>query len=106
MPDAAFHAITAGTAWLRMAARPPVRLMPGAAILLPTGAPHALSSEPAGPLVPWAELTAGPGYEESRLIAVGSPPTQTRVLCATYRYDPAVSTPLFTLLPEVMHVPA
>ena len=80
--------------------------MPGDAILLPNGTPHALSSEPAGPLVPWAHVAVGPGYEASRFIEVGTPPTQTRIPCASYRYDPAVSTPLFSLLPEVMHVPA
>jgi AraC-like DNA-binding protein len=31
---------------------------------------------------------------------------RTRILCVSYHHDPAVTTPLLTLLPEVVHVPA
>jgi AraC-like DNA-binding protein len=104
--DAAFHAITAGTAWLRVTGHSPVRLMPGDVVLFPTGAAHALASEQEGPLTPWASLAADPRYEHSRSIEIGTRPSRTRILCAAYQHDRVVSTPVFALLPSVMHVPA
>jgi AraC-like DNA-binding protein len=37
---------------------------------------------------------------------VGTGTIQTRILCASYHQDPAVTLPLLTLLPDVLHVPA
>ena len=104
--DAAFHAVTTGTAWLRVDGRPPVRMMPGDVVLFPTGAGHALASAERGPLTPWAQLAAHPRYQASRAIEIGSPPARTQILCASYQHDPIVQTSVFTLLPDVMHVPA
>src|SRR5919206_297442 len=50
---AAFHAVTAGIAWLRVGASEPVQLMPGDLLLLPTGAGHRLSAEPRGRCAPF-----------------------------------------------------
>src|SRR5947207_15782038 len=47
-PGAAFHAIAAGTCWLRVDGQPPRRLMPGDVVLLPTGIEHDLVSDPGG----------------------------------------------------------
>jgi AraC-like DNA-binding protein len=57
-------------------------------------------------LTPWAQLAAGDGYAQNRAIEIGTPPARTQILCASYRHDRAVSTPVFGLLPDVMHVPA
>src|SRR5215813_1553151 len=53
LPGAAFHAITSGTAWLRVGESEPLQLMPGDVVLLPAGAPHRLVSEPDGRGVPF-----------------------------------------------------
>src|SRR5262245_8582076 len=53
LPGAAFHAITSGTAWLRVGDNKPLQLMPGDVFLLPAGAGHRLSSEPNGRCVPF-----------------------------------------------------
>ena len=37
---------------------------------------------------------------------LGAGPGQTRILCASYHQDPAVTVPLLTLLPDVLHIPA
>ncbi len=42
---ASFHAVTAGTGWLRVPGEAPRQLMHGDLLLLPTGMTHALSSE-------------------------------------------------------------
>ena len=52
-PGAAFHAITSGTAWLRVNKDEPLQLMPGDVFLLPAGARHRLSYEPRGSCVPF-----------------------------------------------------
>src|SRR5690242_67104 len=46
VPGAAFHAVTDGLAWLRIAGRADTRLMPGDVVLLPTGIAHVLASAP------------------------------------------------------------
>ncbi|WP_133977714.1 AraC family transcriptional regulator [Kribbella voronezhensis] len=106
VPGAAFHAITAGTAWLRLPGRREVRLMPGDVVLLPTGVEHALSSERDGALEPFDHAAAERALAADGVLHVGAQPSRTRILCASYRHDPAVATPLLTLLPEVMHIAA
>lgn len=106
VPGAAFHAITAGTAWLRLPGSPDVRLMPGDIVLLPSGAKHALSSDQSGALEPFDHLAAEQALTEGGVLRVGSQPGRTRILCASYRHDPAVTTPLLTLLPDLVHIPA
>jgi AraC-like DNA-binding protein len=101
---AAFHAVTAGTAWLRLPGRPPVRLMPGDVVLLPTGAEHGLAGDPDGPLEPFDHAASKRALAAGGRLDVGPPPARTRILCASYRHDPAVTTPLFTLLPEMIHM--
>jgi AraC-like DNA-binding protein len=106
VPGAAFHAIIAGTAWLRVRGRADVRLMPGDVVLLPTGSAHALSSERDGTLVPFDHIAAEQALAAGDVLHIGTEPVHTRILCASYRHDPAVTTPLFTLLPEVVHIAA
>src|SRR3954465_14220389 len=52
-PGAAFHAITAGTCWLRLDESAPLQLMPGAVVLLPTGPGHDMVSSPDGRARPY-----------------------------------------------------
>ncbi len=103
-PGAAFHAVTAGVAWVGLPGRPPIRLMPGDVVLLPTGTEHSLSGDPdasAGPHED-AEITR----EDGGVYRVGSGPVRTRILCAHYEHDPAVSNRVLASLPEVVHVRA
>ncbi|WP_322751945.1 MULTISPECIES: AraC family transcriptional regulator [unclassified Frankia] len=106
IPGAAFHAITAGTAWLRVPDRPSVQLMPGDVVLLPTGTAHGLSGDRTGPLEPFDHAAAHRARVAGGRLDIGTQPARTRILCASYRHDPAVTTPLLTLLPDVVHIPA
>lgn len=103
---AAFHAVTEGTAWLHRAGQPGLRLMPGDVVLLPTGLAHALVSEPGAETVPFSQLVAVQCVTPGGEVTIGDGTPQTRIMCAHYHQDPAVSLPLFTLLPEVLHIPA
>jgi AraC-like DNA-binding protein len=106
VPGAAFHAIATGTAWLRMPSGPAVQLMPGDVVLLPGGAPHRLSGDREGPVIPFDHVAAEQAMPVGGVLQVGAAPVRTRILCASYRQDPAAGTRLFSLLPQVVHVPA
>jgi len=106
VPGAAFHAVTDGLAWLCVAGRADTRLMPGDVVLLPTGIAHILASAPGAGTMPFDHAAAERALAAGESLRLGTGPGQTRVLCASYRQDPAVTVPLLTLLPDVLHIPA
>ncbi len=112
VPGAAFHAITDGTAWLCVHGNPGVhddpgiRLMPGDILLLPAGTAHVLASSPDAHTQPFDHLAAEQALAAGGELTVGTGTIQTRILCASYHQDPAVTLPLLTLLPDVLHIPA
>jgi len=106
LPGAAFHAVTAGIAWLRVPGRAPLRLMPGDVVLLPTGSEHSLSSGPDVISRPCDRIAAEQARAEGGVLRLGTGPVQTHVLCAGYEHDPAISTQVLALLPEVVHIRA
>jgi AraC-like DNA-binding protein len=106
VPGAAFHAVTDGLAWLRVAGRPALRLMPGDVVLLPTGIAHVLASATDAVTVPFDHPAAERALAAGESLRLGTGPGQSRILCASYRQDPAVTVPLLTLLPDVLHIPA
>lgn len=106
VPGAAFHVVTAGVAWLTAADQPPVRLMPGDAVLLPTGVRHTLSSDLGVATTPFDHADADRALDAGRELVVGDEPATTRILCASYRHDPAGTIGTFALLPPVVHLPA
>jgi AraC-like DNA-binding protein len=106
VPGAAFHAVTDGTAWLLLAGRPGTRLMPGDVILLPTGLAHDLASGPDAERQPFDHLAAERALTSGDALHVGVGRAQTRIVCASYHQDPAITLPVLGLLPEVLHVPS
>lgn len=104
---AAFHAVTSGSAWIAVAGEDaPRQLLPGDVLLLPRGAAHALGSDPAAVARTNADRFDDYAITESGAVSIGSGPTRTHVLCAHYEQDPAVTTALLDLLPDVVHVHA
>lgn len=106
IPGAAFHAVTAGVAWLRLPDQPPIKLMPGDVVLLPTGIEHSLAGDPDSVARPHDHDTVEGARDEDGMYRFGSGPVRTHILCASYEHDPAVSTQVLTLLPEVVHIHA
>ncbi len=102
--NAAFHAVTAGTVWLGLPDQTPIKLQPGDVVLLPSGSEHRLASD--------AESMNRPHRQsefrqtDGGLVQIGTGPVQAHVLCAHYRYDPAVSIQVLGLLPKVVHIRA
>jgi AraC-like DNA-binding protein len=105
-PDAAFHAVTAGTAWLALPGQDAIELMPGDVVLLPTGAAHVLASDPAA--LARTNERVFDDYEQAGAgsTRIGSGPTRTQIVCAHYAHDPIVTTQVLGTLPEVLHVRA
>jgi AraC-like DNA-binding protein len=109
VPGAAFHAVTDGTAWLRVRGTPGgagIRLLPGDIALLPAGTAHTLASAPDVRTRPFDHLAAEQALAAGGELTAGTGPARTRILCASYRQDPAVTLPLLSLLPDVLHIPA
>jgi AraC-like DNA-binding protein len=106
VPGAAFHAVTAGTAILTVEDRPPLRLMPGDAVLLPFGDDHVLASGTDASVRDFDHVRAEAAIADGVEIVVGDGPASTRVICASYRVDPAATVTPFAGLPRVLHVPA
>ena len=103
---AALHAVTAGTAWLRVTGRAPQQLMPGDVVLLPAGAPHVIASGATGPATALGPLLKTALLTDRGELEVGGAGGCTRFLCAGYDYDHEVARPLMSALPSVVHVPA
>lgn len=106
VPGAAFHAVTVGTAWLCITGRAPTRLMPGDVVLLSTGIGHVLASAPDADTVPFDHLAAEQALAAGGELNTGTGTPQTRILCASYQQEPAITLPLLSLLPEVLHIPS
>jgi AraC-like DNA-binding protein len=103
---ASFHAVTSGTAWLRVDKHTPLQLMPGDLLLLPAGVAHRLSSDSRGHCRPFDRSTKEELMTpEGQLELPGNGSVATFV-CAGYDYDLEVAQPLMSLLPDVLHVPA
>jgi AraC-like DNA-binding protein len=105
-PGAAFHAVTSGTAWLAAAGEPPRQLMPGDVVLLPSGTEHVLGSDAETVARTRPETSSAYEWSDSSAVRIGSGPTRTHILCAHYEYDPAISTQVFSLLPQLVHIRA
>jgi AraC-like DNA-binding protein len=103
---ASFHAVTSGTAWLRVDGQEPVQLMPGDLLLLPSGIAHRLSSEPKGRCRPFDRTMKEELMSPQGDLELGGRGAVTTFVCAGYDYDLDVAQPLMSLLPHVLHVPA
>src|SRR4051794_14703 len=105
-PGAAFHAITAGTCWLRLDGSAPLQLMPGDVVLLPTGIAHDMVSTPGGRTRAYDRVTKEELMTPDGDLLIAGPGATTRFICAAYDYDHEVAHPLLSLLPPVVHIPA
>jgi AraC-like DNA-binding protein len=105
VPGAAFHAVTAGVAYLVVDGRPPLQLLPGDLVLLAGGTPHVLAGRPDAATRPFDHVAAEAALDGGGELTVGEPPARTRILCASYHHDPAATLATFSLLPDVLNVP-
>jgi hypothetical protein len=105
-PGAAFHAITAGTCWLRLDGSAPLQLMPGDVVLLPIGSAHDMVSTPDGRARAYDRVTKEELMTDDGDLLIAGSGAATRFIGAAYDYDHDVAHPLLSLLPPVVHVRA
>jgi AraC-like DNA-binding protein len=103
---ASFHAVTSGTAWLRVAGCDPIQLMPGDLLLLPAGTGHRLSSEPRGRCRSFDRAMKERLMTPEGDLELAGHGAVTTFVCAAYEYDLDVAQPLMGLLPDALHIPA
>ncbi|MCU1403873.1 MAG: DNA-binding protein AraC-type [Glaciihabitans sp.] len=101
--DAVVYAVTAGIAYLTVDGDAARLLMTGDVVLLATGAAHALSSAPGADIHSCDVAAADDARRHGGVLRLGDGDTQTQILGASYSHDPAGSTPVFALLPPVIH---
>ncbi|WP_285474804.1 AraC family transcriptional regulator [Actinoplanes sp. NBRC 101535] len=104
--DAALYAVTAGTAYLTPDGEPERLLTPGDVVLLPTGVPHVLSSEPGVEVHACDTRAALQARRDGGLLRFGDGEAHTQILGAGYSHDAVTSVPVLTLLPDVIHIRA
>jgi AraC-like DNA-binding protein len=105
-PEAAVHAVIAGTCWLRVGDAAPVRLGPGDVVLFPTGIAHSLLSDPEVVGVRFDRDAKRAQMSEVGRLTLGGDGALTQILCAAYEYDHEVARPLVSALPATLHVTA
>ena len=101
--DAIVYAVTAGMAYLSIDGDAPRLLMTGDVIILATGAAHALSSAPGADIHSCDVAAADEARRRGDVLRLGDGDVHTQILGASYSHDPAGSTPVFALLPSVIH---
>lgn len=105
--DAVVYAVAAGTAYLTLDDDDPRLLMTGDVVILATGAAHTLSSAPGAPIHSCDVAAAADARRHGDVLrlgdAGGDDDVHTQILGASYSHDPAGSTPVFALLPPVVH---
>ncbi|CAO5242340.1 AraC family transcriptional regulator [Frankia sp. AgKG'84/4] len=105
-PGAIFHAVLAGSCWLRTAETAPRQLMPGDVVLLPTNHGHTLSSGPTTAAMALTQAAKIGLRADDGVVELPGEGAITRILCASYDYDHEVAQPLMSLLPRVLHLTA
>ena len=103
---AALHAVTSGTAWLRVDGQPALQLMPGDLLLLPSGIAYRLSSAPDARCRPFDRAMKEELMTPAGDLTLPGPGAVATFVCAGYDYDLDVAHTLMRLLPDVIHVPA
>ena len=101
---ATFHAITAGSCWVRLPGEAPRELLPGDVVLLPAGAPHVIASDRKGPARPWDRAAKANARAATGEIVLDGPGNSTQMVCASYDYDHAVAHPFLAALPPMLVV--
>jgi len=101
-PGASFHAITAGSCWIRVGARAPRELLAGEVVLLPRGTSHTVASAPTGATQPWDRAAKTEMRSATGEIVLDGAGASTQFICAAYDYDHDVAHPLLGLLPPVL----
>ncbi|MEO8334332.1 MAG: AraC family transcriptional regulator [bacterium] len=103
-PGATFHAVTAGSCWIRVPGESPRELLAGDVVLLPAGVAHTIASDASGPAKAWDRVAKARARNAAGEICLDGPGGSAHVICAAYDYDRDVAHPLLSLLPPTLFI--
>jgi AraC-like DNA-binding protein len=103
---AKFHLVLAGSCWLRLDDRPPVRLDGGDLVLLPRGDEHSLGDGTGLPSISLGELLQNSRSVDDLTLRIGGDGAVTRLLCGGFVLGVELPHSSVSLLPRVLLVDA
>ena len=103
---AKFHLVLAGSCWLTVDGRAPVRVGAGELVLLPAGDAHGLSDGTEAPSVSLDELLADQSPGDELTLRVGGDGELTRLLCGGFALGGDLPASAVSLLPPMVRVDA
>jgi hypothetical protein len=105
-PGATFHAVTAGSCWIRVPGEAPREMLTGDVVLLPAGAAHAIASDATGPTRAWDRVAKLRARNAAGELHLDGPGGSARIICAVYDYEREVAHPMLSLLPPTLFLSA
>lgn len=105
---ARFHMSIRGNCWVRVASEPqPINLGTGDLVVIPHGAAHVLSDDPAREPVALDEVVSRSGYNGRGALAYGGSGggQASQLFCGHFEFDEGAIHPLLTALPSSIHIP-
>ena len=99
-----FHMIERGSAWLRLSDGQAVRLEAGDLAILPLGAGHVLSSDPALKPVSVERSLADSRMSAGTMWRMGGGGDQTDLICGRFSFAGVLAPKLLTVLPTVLRI--
>lgn len=102
---AIFHAVVAGTAWVRRAgSETATPLATGEVVVLPHGDGHVMCSDPALAPTPISKVPIRHADGDLVVVEFGGGGAQTRIICGTFRLQHIAAESLLGMLPAVLRV--
>jgi Cupin len=102
--DCAFLIVAEGSCWLRAAGHPPVQLVRGDVLMLPGGAPAAITSSRNGRARPSRELLAEHPRSVDGVVDLGGSGPAVHLIHGEFTFEHDRAHPVLSLLPPLLHV--
>jgi AraC-like DNA-binding protein len=103
-PDAYFHIIESGSAWLTLDGAPVTPLEAGDLVIAPLGAGHGLCSDPGLPAIPIQQAVAGGAAGVGAVYRLGGEGEETHMVCGRFTFAGVLAPRLLAVLPPLIHI--
>ncbi len=103
--DCAFLIVVQGSCWLRAAGHPPVQLVQGDVLMLPSGSADALTSSRNGRAMPARELLSEHPRAEDGTVDLGGTGPAVHLIHGEFTFEHDKAHPVLSLLPPLLHIP-
>jgi AraC-like DNA-binding protein len=105
-PVAHFHVVERGAAWIKLDGAEPTRIQTGDLALLPLGAGHVLTNDPALPSARIEDAIASRATRAGSVYRIGGGGEETHVVCGQFSFSGVLAPKLLTVLPRLIHIRA